>query len=55
MELIYLSLLKSQGGDPSYVPNLFAATSFIKPNEEDAKISYVILNRTPNLPDVGQE
>ena len=55
MELIYLSLLKSQGGNPSYVPNLFAATSFIKPNEDDAKISYVILNRTPNLPDVGQE
>ena len=38
LELIYLSLFKSQGGNPSYVPNLFAATSFIKPNEDDAKI-----------------
>ena len=55
LELVYLSLFKSQGGNPSYVPNLFAATSFIKPNEDHAKISYVILNRNPNLPDVGQE
>ena len=55
LELIYLSLFKSQGGNPSYVPNLFAATSFVKSNEDDAKISYVILNRNPNLPDVGQE
>ena len=55
LELVYLSLFKSQGGNPSYVPNLFAATSFIKPNEDDAKISFVILNRNPNLPDVGQE
>ena len=45
LELIYLSLFKSQGGNPSYVPNLFAATSFIKTNEDDAKISFVILNR----------
>lgn len=55
LELVYLSLFKSQGGNPSYVPNLFAATSFVKANEDDAKISYVILNRNPNLPDVGQE
>ena len=38
LQLVYLSLFKSQGGNPSYVPNLFAATSFIKPNEDDAKI-----------------
>ena len=55
LQLVYLSLFKSQGGNPSYVPNLFAATSFIRPNEDDAKISYVILNRNRNLPDVGQE
>ena len=55
LELVYLSLFKSQGGNPSYVPNLFAATSLLKANEDDAKISYVILNRNPNLPDVGQE
>ena len=55
LELVYLSLFKSQGGNPSYVPNLFAATSFLKANEDDAKISYVILNWNPNLPDVGQE
>ena len=55
LELVYLSLFKSQGGNPSYVPNLFAATSFIRANEDDAKFSYVILNCNPNLPDVGQE
>ena len=48
LELIYLSLFKSQGGNPSYVPNLFAATSFIKANGDDAKIVSVILNHEPN-------